>query len=296
MPAKSKAQQRFMGMVRAKQKGKLDSVSKEVSDAAKSIDAADAEDYAETKHKGLPEKKGRDMRKVAYLVGYMAAIKQGVSGKSTPDVAITVPDQPVIDVPGIDQIEEKADGGKTQPAIDPEPDVTLDQNAQDKTVAKPILDKSAENDQLSATDSAYLSGLVKACQVYGVDPNTVFGPDAPQSPQSPQVSPSGTNIGQQIQQPLLNSTPLVPGQAPQGTVNTGAGTGVAPLMPGGQTKQPSPDGKTILNPNGAVMGTPGTLAKDMNTLPGYSGSKSAGDDSQLDLSEISKLVANISKD
>jgi len=55
--AVSKAQQRFMGMVHAVKSGKLKAPSKEVADAAKSMSKKDAKDYAETKHKGLPEKK-----------------------------------------------------------------------------------------------------------------------------------------------------------------------------------------------------------------------------------------------
>jgi hypothetical protein len=54
MPAKSKAQQRFMGMVHAVQKGELDNPSSEVEKAADSMSDADAKDYASTKHKGLP--------------------------------------------------------------------------------------------------------------------------------------------------------------------------------------------------------------------------------------------------
>jgi len=54
MPAKSKAQQRFMGMVHAVQKGDMDAPSSEVEKAADSMSDADAKDYASTKHKGLP--------------------------------------------------------------------------------------------------------------------------------------------------------------------------------------------------------------------------------------------------
>lgn len=55
MPAKSKKQQRFFGMVHARQKGK-DVGGKEVEKVAKDIDFKDADDFASTKHKGLPEK------------------------------------------------------------------------------------------------------------------------------------------------------------------------------------------------------------------------------------------------
>ena len=55
MPAKSKAQQRFMGMVHAAQKGEKPASAK-VSKVAKRMKKKDAEDYASTKHKGKPEK------------------------------------------------------------------------------------------------------------------------------------------------------------------------------------------------------------------------------------------------
>ena len=57
MPAKSKKQQRFMGMVHATQKGELKDASSEVKKVAKDIDPEDAGDFAATKHKGLPDKK-----------------------------------------------------------------------------------------------------------------------------------------------------------------------------------------------------------------------------------------------
>ena len=57
MPAQSKAQQRFMGMVHAVQKGDMKAPSKEVEKAADSMTDKDAKDYASTSHKGLPNKK-----------------------------------------------------------------------------------------------------------------------------------------------------------------------------------------------------------------------------------------------
>lgn len=53
----SKAQQRFFGMVRAAQKGEMDSPSAEVSKAASSMSKSDVKDFAKTKHDKLPEKK-----------------------------------------------------------------------------------------------------------------------------------------------------------------------------------------------------------------------------------------------
>ena len=61
MPAVSKAQQRFMGMVHATQKGDMEAPSKEVEKAADSMSKKSAKDFASTKHKGLPDKKDEGM-------------------------------------------------------------------------------------------------------------------------------------------------------------------------------------------------------------------------------------------
>lgn len=54
--AKSKAQQRLMGMAYAYKKGEYDGEpSQEVKDLANSMSLKDLEDYASTKHKGKPE-------------------------------------------------------------------------------------------------------------------------------------------------------------------------------------------------------------------------------------------------
>jgi hypothetical protein len=53
MPAQSKAQQRFMGMVHAAQKGETPA-SPKVAKVAKDMDKSDAKDFASTSHKGLP--------------------------------------------------------------------------------------------------------------------------------------------------------------------------------------------------------------------------------------------------
>jgi hypothetical protein len=83
MPAKSKAQQRFMGMVHAAQKGEKPA-SKAVAKVAKSIKKKDAEDFASTKHKGLP-KKVKQETKVRSLIRkmvreIMAEMKEGGPG------------------------------------------------------------------------------------------------------------------------------------------------------------------------------------------------------------------------
>jgi len=57
MPALSKAQQRFMGMVHAVKKGEMKAPSSEVAQAAASMNKKDVKDFASTKHDKLPEKK-----------------------------------------------------------------------------------------------------------------------------------------------------------------------------------------------------------------------------------------------
>ena len=57
MPAVSRKQQRFFGMVRATQKGEMENPSPEVSKAAASASMSSVKKFAKTKHKGLPEKK-----------------------------------------------------------------------------------------------------------------------------------------------------------------------------------------------------------------------------------------------
>ncbi len=57
--AVSKSQQRFMGMVHAKKKGEMKDGSEKVEKAAASLTAKEAEKFASTKHKGLPEKKAQ---------------------------------------------------------------------------------------------------------------------------------------------------------------------------------------------------------------------------------------------
>ena len=56
MPAKSQAQQRFMGMVCATKRGKMENPSTQVAKAAAGMSEKDACDFASTKHKKLPEK------------------------------------------------------------------------------------------------------------------------------------------------------------------------------------------------------------------------------------------------
>lgn len=60
MPAVSKKQQKFFGMVRAQQKGELKDAPESVKKAASSMTKKAAKDFAKTKHAGLPEKKVKE--------------------------------------------------------------------------------------------------------------------------------------------------------------------------------------------------------------------------------------------
>jgi hypothetical protein len=71
MPAVSKAQQKFMGMVHAAQKGDMENPSPEVSKAADSMSDKDAKDFASTSHKGLPDKKTEQINKLKEIIRNM---------------------------------------------------------------------------------------------------------------------------------------------------------------------------------------------------------------------------------
>ena len=77
MPAVSKKQQRFFGMVRATQKGEMEAGSSEVAKAAASMSKSDVKDFAKTKHKGLPEKK---VKKESFEAGVQKARRDYRSG------------------------------------------------------------------------------------------------------------------------------------------------------------------------------------------------------------------------
>jgi len=71
MPAVSKAQQKFMGMVHAVQKGDMDAPSPEVAKAADSMKKKDAKDFASTSHKGLPDHKEEQITKLKEIIRKM---------------------------------------------------------------------------------------------------------------------------------------------------------------------------------------------------------------------------------
>jgi hypothetical protein len=92
MPAQSKAQQRFMGMVHAAQKGDMENPSPEVAKAADSMSDKDAKDFASTSHKGLPDKKEEQINKLKEIIRNMIRERMidemnttgGVEGYNTP--------------------------------------------------------------------------------------------------------------------------------------------------------------------------------------------------------------------
>jgi hypothetical protein len=82
--AKSKAQQKFMGMVYAAKKGKKPA-SPEVAKAAKGMSKKSAKDYAATKHKDLPGKVGESatsMSSADFAVGAVYPNKKGKTYKN----------------------------------------------------------------------------------------------------------------------------------------------------------------------------------------------------------------------
>lgn len=81
--AVSKAQQKFMGMVHAAHKGEP-AASPEVAKAAKGMSKKDAEDFASTKHKGLPDKVSEaDERKSAKKSEREVELPSGAKVKAT---------------------------------------------------------------------------------------------------------------------------------------------------------------------------------------------------------------------
>jgi len=83
MPAKSQAQQKFMGIVHALNKGdvKPSDVSQSVKDVAKTIKKSDAKDFASTKHNKIPKKvKEQLLTAFKEYANKMAGNKLGGSG------------------------------------------------------------------------------------------------------------------------------------------------------------------------------------------------------------------------
>jgi hypothetical protein len=98
--SKSKAQQKFMGMVHAYQKGELSDseVSDSVKKAAKSMTDKEAEDFASTKHKGLPEKVNEEIYDKIVDIQYFNKnnqLKHSVDNKINPNDLSNLLDKPI---------------------------------------------------------------------------------------------------------------------------------------------------------------------------------------------------------
>jgi len=81
--AVSRQQQKFMGMAHAMQKGeKIKGASPELKKVAKTMKKGDVEDFAKTKHKGLPEKKKKEEEvEETTVAGSVAPAPTGGKGK-----------------------------------------------------------------------------------------------------------------------------------------------------------------------------------------------------------------------
>ncbi len=99
MPAKSKSQQRLMGMARGIQTGEMaPSKSPAAAQVAKTMEPGDVEDFASTKHAGLPEKKGKRTRKAkkpkAKRARKAPAGMPSAAGAMPPDMGAMAPPPP----------------------------------------------------------------------------------------------------------------------------------------------------------------------------------------------------------
>ena len=81
MPAKSKAQQRFMGMVHSHNKGDMKDAPASVKKAAKGMTKKSAKDFASTKHKGKPEHVAESLRRLIRqeIQAYNESVNEKVS-------------------------------------------------------------------------------------------------------------------------------------------------------------------------------------------------------------------------
>ena len=94
--AESKSQQRFMGMVHAAQKGEMPDATGAVAKAAKEMKSDDVEDFASTKHKGLPEKVPTDEmneeqpRQISFKELYQQQKQEGKDATEAADFVIDI--------------------------------------------------------------------------------------------------------------------------------------------------------------------------------------------------------------
>jgi hypothetical protein len=86
MPSTSKTQQRLFGAVHAFQKGRLKHPSQKVKDVAAHIGKTDAKHFAQTKHKGLPEKKAGliDLAQLNRAVAFLDGLGKAAAERQVP--------------------------------------------------------------------------------------------------------------------------------------------------------------------------------------------------------------------
>ena len=100
MPAVSKKQQKFFGIVRSVQKGEQSPTTPEVAKAASSMKKGDVKKFASTKHKGLPVKKRQELKEwPKWDPSGAKAKRDALRNAGGGDHTIW---KPGIDVPGID--------------------------------------------------------------------------------------------------------------------------------------------------------------------------------------------------
>jgi len=140
MPAKSQAQQRFMGIVHAIQKGdaKASDFSKDAQDTAKEMKPSDAKDFASTKHKGLPnhvkkENMEKELKEIIRQT-YRESLRESVNEDATELPQATIPSAVKV---------------KLQMAIDKIKDSKLSNNAKLQLVAQVIDALDVDKSQLS---------------------------------------------------------------------------------------------------------------------------------------------------
>ena len=115
MPAKSRSQQKFFGIVDAYKKGELkaDDVSKEVKDAADSMTKKEIKKFASTKLKGLPDHVKKDKKRTNECKGRRVRISESqynelmaLLNEDNDDVVVSLENQPTNNANIPQQIEK----------------------------------------------------------------------------------------------------------------------------------------------------------------------------------------------
>jgi hypothetical protein len=76
MPSKSKSMQRTMGWALACKKGETENCPPNIQKIADTMSVDKLEDFAKTKHKGLPEKKKKKKANESYVLSFEQFLKE----------------------------------------------------------------------------------------------------------------------------------------------------------------------------------------------------------------------------